>query len=191
MTHRAAILALTAAVLCFARTAAGQDDDRWRAADAATVRLAPSAFPQLPRAVARALTRRGCTVPQASYPAAPHNVISGRFARKGQTDWAVLCSRRGSSAILVFWGGTAKSVAEIARARDASYLQTIDGAGKIGFSRSIGVADRKHILRHYRELGGPKPPPITHDGIENAFVEKASGIHYFHHGRWLRLQGMD
>lgn len=32
----------------------------------------------------------------------PHNVIKGQFAKAGQIDWAVLCSIRGVSSILVF-----------------------------------------------------------------------------------------
>lgn len=191
MNYTTAILKLAAAVLCLAHAATAQHKvGDWRAADAATVRLPPSAFPQLPRAVARSLARRGCTVPQAFHRPSPHNVIRGQFARRGQTDWAVLCSRGRVSSILIFWGGSAKSVSQIAKAADKSFLQGI-GGDKIGFSRAIGIADRKYILSHYRDYGGPKPPAITHHGINDAFVEKASSVLYFHRGRWLELQGAD
>jgi hypothetical protein len=190
MNYQTMLLKLAAVVLCLAHAAAAQVDDKWRAADAQTVRLSPSAFPQLPRAVARALARRGCTIPQAFHPPSPHNVISGEFARRGQTDWAVLCSRRRSSSILVFWRGSARSVSEIARAADISFLQGV-GGDRIGFSRAIGAADRKKILACYAEFGGPKPPAINHHGIEDAYVDKASSVHYFHRGRWLELQGAD
>lgn len=190
MDYTTTLLKLVAAVLCLAHAMAAQVDDKWRAADAATVRLPPSAFPQLPPAVARDLVRRGCTVPQTFDAATPNNVISGEFARRGQTDWAVLCSRGRRSSILVFWRGSVKSVSEIARAADISFLQGI-GGDRIGFSRQIGVADRKRILACYAEFGGPRPPAITHHGIEDAYVEKASSVHYFHRGRWLELQGTD
>jgi hypothetical protein len=189
MNYQTTLLKLAAAVLCLAHAAAAQDDDRWRAADAATVRLPPSAFPQLPGAVARSLERRGCTIPQTYDAATPNNVISGEFARAGQTDWAILCSRRRSSSILVFWGGSPKSVSEIARSADIGFLQGV-GEG-IGFSREIGIADRKLILECYREYGGRKPPAIRHHGIQDAFVDKFSSVHYFHRGRWLELQGAD
>ena len=189
MNYSTKLLALAAALLCLAQATAAQEDDKWRAADAATVRLPPSAFPQLPRAVARSLARRGCTVPQTFDAAAPNNVISGEFARRGQTDWAVLCSRGRVSSILVFWGGSPKSVSEIARSADIGFLQGV-GEG-IGFSREIGLADRKLILECYREFGGRKPPAIRHHGIRDAFVDKFSSVHYFRRGRWLGLQGAD
>lgn len=189
MNHAKALLKLAAGVLCLAHAAAAQDD-KWRAADAATVRLPPSAFPRLPRPVARSLARRGCTIPQAFHESSPHNVISGEFARRGQTDWAVLCSRGRASSILIFWRGSPNSVSEIAKAADAGFLQDV-GGGRIGFSRAIGVADRKRILACYREYGGRRPPPITHHGIDDAYVEKASSVHYFRRGRWLELQGAD
>jgi len=46
-------------------------------------------------------------------------------------------------------------------------------------------------MRHYRAYGGPEPPPIEHQGIDDAFLGKASITWYFHKGKWLRLQGAD
>jgi hypothetical protein len=46
-------------------------------------------------------------------------------------------------------------------------------------------------MRHYRAYGGPKPPNIDHQGIDDAFIEKASTTHYFHQGKWLKLTGAD
>jgi hypothetical protein len=167
--------------------------DKWQIADEATVRLKPSAFSQMPKNIVSYLEARGCTVPQIFGETKPHNVIRGEFAKSGQFDWAVLCSRNRISAILVFWNGSTKSVAEIARGDDRSFLQT--GAGDDGskaiFSRAIGVVDEDYILEHYREYNGIKPPPIKHQGINDAYVEKASTVLYFHRGRWLELQGAD
>jgi hypothetical protein len=167
--------------------------DKWQIADEATVRLKPSAFSQLPKNIVSYLEARGCTVPQIFGETKPHNVIRGEFAKSGQFDWAVLCSRNRVSVILVFWNGSIKSVAEIARADDRDFLQT--GAGDDGskaiFSRAIDVVDKDYILEHYREYNGTKPPPIKHQGINDAYVEKASTVRYFHRGRWLELQGAD
>ena len=165
--------------------------DRWEAADAAVLRLPPAAFPQLPRNIVRYLQARGCTVPQTFVSAEPHNVISGEFARRGQTDWAVLCSRGRESSIIVFWRGSTNSVSEIARAPDKSFLQTVDGEGRIGFSRKIDAVGRGYVVAHYKAYGGPKPPPIDHQGIDDGYVEKASVVLYFYRGRWLELQGAD
>jgi hypothetical protein len=165
--------------------------DRWRKADAAVVRLSPSVFHQLPRRVTQKLLALGCTVPQASELSTRHNVIKGNFERPGQTDWAVLCSRLRISSILIFWGGSAKSISQIAKAPDEAFLQTIDANEKIGFSRRIMRANKDYILEHYRNYHGPKPPPIHHQGIDDAFLEKASTIHYYFRGRWRELQGAD
>ena len=83
--------------------------------DREITRLAASEFPELPANLAQDLRRRGCTIPQTVFARQPHNVIKGQFARPGQVDWAVLCSLKGRSSILVFWNGS-----EIKRLRAAS-----------------------------------------------------------------------
>lgn len=176
-------------VFSFAQHANAQD--KWQIADEATVRLKPAAFSKLPKSIVLFLQKRNCTVPQTFSDSTPHNVIRGQFARRGQFDWAILCSRNRVSSILVFWNGSTKSVAEIARADDKGYLQTIDETPNIGFSRAIDVVGKDQIFAHYLEYGGRKPPPINHQGINDAFIEKASFVHYFYQGRWLKLQGAD
>lgn len=173
-----------------ARRAMEEDRKRWQATERDIRRLVPRAFPNLPPAVTHHLERRGCRIPQTAYDERPHNVVSGEFARPGQTDWAVLCSVNGSSTILVFWSGEARDVAEIAPGEDLGYLQGM-GQGRMGYSRMIGVAGRKFILDHHQAYGGVTPPEIDHLGIDDAFVEKASVVHYFHQGQWLRLTGAD
>jgi hypothetical protein len=154
------------------------------------VRLSPAAFPELPQRVARELQRRGCSIPQTVYARKPHNVIRGEFAKAGQTDWAVLCSADGVSRILVFWNGSDKDPAVIAPLDDLVFLQEIR-PGKWGFSRMISAVGRAFIMRHYAAYGGPKPPPIRHQGIDDAFVEKGSVTWYFYGGKWLQLSGAD
>ena len=177
------------ATLCPAQGGIAQD--KREIADSATVRLPPTAFPQLPESIVRHLQRRGCTVPQTYLSAEPHNVISGEFARRGQTDRAVLCSRNGESSILVFWRGSTKSVSEVARSPDRHFLQTITGGGKVGFSRIIETVGSDYILKHYKAYGGRKPPPTYHQGINDAYAEKASTVLYYYRGSWLELQGAD
>jgi hypothetical protein len=154
------------------------------------VRLPPTAFPEFPVTVVRELQRRGCTVPQTAYLKKPHNVIKGEFAKPGQTDWAVLCSVKGVSTILVFWNGSEKNPAAIAPMEDRNFLQTINTTDP-GFSRGINPVGKDFIIRHYDAYGGLKPPPIEHQGIDDAFIEKASVVWYFHDGKWLKLTGAD
>ena len=162
----------------------------FQAAARAIVRLPPSAFPVLPQAVRRELQRRGCTIPQEAFSKHPNNVISGQFAKPGQKDWAVLCSKNGASSILVFWNGSASNPAELAQGDDINYLQG-EGGDRICYSRGISAAGSDFILEHYRAYGGPQPPALDHQGIDDAFIEKASVVNYFSAGKWLQLTGSD
>jgi hypothetical protein len=178
----------TLPTLLYAQSAA-----EWQAAAQRIVRLAPAAFRELPTAVRQELESRGCRIPQLgpAFGSDRSNVISGHFARPGQRDWAVLCSRGDSSQVLLFWGGQADRVEAWAPEADATWLQGM-GPGGIQYSRYLAVADSAAIARHAREYGGPLPPrPITHDGLEVGFAEKGSAISYWHDGRWYDLQGAD
>jgi len=44
---------------------------------------------------------------------------------------------------------------------------------------------------HHELYGGPKPPPLHHDGINDMFVGKASVVWYRYQGRWLQRTGAD
>jgi hypothetical protein len=153
-------------------------------------KLPPASFPQLPGPVVRDLQRRGCTIPQESFTKNPHNVIQGEFSKRGQTDWAVLCSVKGVSTILVFWNGSAKNPASVALMADRNFLQGIT-ASEVGFSRSISAVGKEFILGHYQAYGGPTPPPMEHEGIDDAFLEKASVTWYWYRGKWFKLTGAD
>lgn len=145
-------------------------------------KLKPSDFRELPRKISKELDRRGCAIPQLSIEGyetkEPHNVASGEFARKGQKDWAVLCSRRGRSVILIFWGRPTKCSSVINSGPDIA-------------ERYIGTVDAKYILDHYEGYGGPKPPPLEHQGLNVGFAEKGSEVMYCYRGKWRVLQGAD
>ena len=159
-------------------------------ADEETVRLLPGAFDDLSSSVREELERRGCTIPQV-YPGEERsNVVRGRFTAPDQIDIAVLCSRERVSSILIFQEESTTVVAELASASDRNYLQGI-GGGVIGFSRALGVASPRYIQEHYEAFGGPEPPPLDHDGVNDVFVEKASVVWYWYEGQWLQLTGAD
>ena len=164
--------------------------NEWEIADIKVLRLSPSEFPQLPIKIKKELVKRQCLIPQTFISTQPHNVIQGQFQRKGQEDWAVLCSTGRVSSILIFWGGASKQVASTASSPDINSLQGIDDR-KIGYSREISVVGRKYILEYLRHHGGPTPPPITHDGIENSFIDKFSTVFYYYKGNWVPLTGAD
>jgi hypothetical protein len=194
---RTLTLAVVAAGLAwsgFLQDAQAQTWD-WDGADRETLRLPPSAFPELPEAVAEELRRRGCRIPQvepSDWLGGPHNVISGQFKQPGQTDWAVLCSIERLCSLLVFWNGSAENIEDLSGGGhpDRGCLQGI-GGDRIGFSCLIGPVGESYILEHRERYGGPEPPPIDHEGINNAFVGKSSVVRYWHEGEWLKLQGAD
>ena len=103
----------------------------------------------------------------------------------------MLCSVGGRSTILVFWaGGVTPAPAELAPADDATFLQGI-GNGQIGYSRAISRADTAWIREHAEAYDGPLPKRLDHDGINDAFVEKGSGVLYYEDGVWQGLAGSD
>jgi len=164
--------------------------EEWSRADAATHRLSPSEFPELPKPLVADLQRRGCAIPQVYTGGRPHNVIRGAFDGVAPVDWAVLCSRERVSTILVFQAGDPRRVTEIATRPDAEFLQVV-APGRIGFSRAISVAPADLIRARHRRSGSHEPPSLTHAGIDDAFVEKASVVWYRHQGKWLQLTGTD
>ena len=174
----AAAFATFAAVL-FARTP-----------QARIVQLSPAAIPGVPANVVKELERRGCTIPQEAPTKTSSNVIKGEFAKPGQTDWAALCSVNGVSTILVFWNGSEKNPAAIAPMEDRIYIQGFKKE-RFWYSRGIRTVAKDFMLRHHDTYGGPKLPPINHQGIDDMFVGKASVVWYHHDGQWLKLAGGD
>ena len=153
-------------------------------------RLAPNAFPDLPKNLAADLQRRGCTIPQVEVVDGRHNVIKGAFAKPGQTDWAVLCSVNGSSSVIVYWNASAANPAIIETHRDEDRLQSW-GPGKTIYDRKLDPVGAAYITGHYKAYGGVKPPPLDHQGIDDVCVGKASVVLYYYQGKWLHLTGAD
>lgn len=89
------------------------------------------------------------------------------------------------SSILIFWKGSTKNPAEISLKKDSDYLRGDE------YSRAIAAVGQAFILDHFQAYGGPTPPPIDHQGVNDAIVEAASVVHYFFRGKWLQLQGAD
>jgi hypothetical protein len=166
------------------------DGQRFETAARNIHRLPPEKFPQLLGNVAKVLRRDGCTIPQPFGASAPANVIRGKFFDKTNTGWAVLCSDGATSRILVFRNDADPTPEELAKAEDKNYLQGVAN-DQMGYSRMISATGRRFIMDRNRAYGGPKPPAIDHNGIDDAFLDKASVVHYRHAGKWLELAGSD
>ncbi len=158
--------------------------DEWTDAEKAIRHLKPDEFVEAPEEFRAELKSKKCLIPQ------PHdlrsdmraNVISGEFSKKGQKDWAALCSRDGKSSIIIYWGGASSCPNPIAEKKNKTYLQGT-GSG-IGFSRQL-KSDR--VVKPVAPLEGEsvKIPKITHHGIQDIFVNKAADTYYCHNGKWL------
>ncbi|MGH9776824.1 MAG: hypothetical protein ACRD5I_00275 [Candidatus Acidiferrales bacterium] len=184
------LMGIVLAATLSASQAAPEQEYDWDKAEKEIRRLKLSEFKSLPQAVVKELEEMGCTIPQSYLDAEPHNAVRGEFARKGQVDWAVLCSKEGTSSIVVFWGKHSACARAFATSADRRFLQGL-GEGRIGYSRVISPVDRKYINDHYKSYGGQKPPVIQHQGIDDGFAGKASVVHYCHKGKWLVLAGAD
>jgi hypothetical protein len=160
-------------------------------------RLSPTELPSLPARIAKSLQKMGCRIPQA-YEAQPNNAVQGEFAKNGQKDWAVLCSKDGSSRLLIFWGGPAKCPDPGRVAADQDFLQyqndqksgaadPRDPGTKVYFGRKISVLDAEKIKEQFAKRGAQLKVAPDHDGIEEAIpLELSSIVHYCANGRWER-----
>ena len=151
-------------------------------------RLTPAAFADLPNAVRHDLESRECSVPQPWDGRAPHNVIRGAFTNAGVVGWAVLCSVRDTSQILIYRassGNVAQVVDSLLRDADRAWMQGI-GGNRWGYSRLLQTMPLRKI-RAWRNFDGHAvPQPIDHDAIQQVFLDKAAEAFYFAAGRWYR-----
>jgi hypothetical protein len=155
-----------------------------------SIRLLPvSSFPQLPLPVTQQLDRIGCMIPQTYEAREPENVITGAFEKPGSCDWAVLCSVKGlikvrgnnfrSTTLYVFFQSDYTKPVALRSQADTLWLGREWGQD---YGSAWGIATRPAGLMRPRDQ-------TDHDGIEDAFVEKSSVVHYFRDGHWTKLEG--
>jgi hypothetical protein len=155
--------------------------------ESAIRRVQPADVKELPAEFVEKLNARRCTIPQfdsgenaEGVAAEPNNMIHGEFIRRGQEDWAVLCSNGRTSTIVIFWGKSTACPASLARLDDAHYLK----AGKdkkLHYSRSIRTLG-ENGLDDRAGLAGLRP--LKHEGIDDRFVGKSSAFFYCDAGKW-------
>ena len=134
--------------------------------------LKPGEVEGIPQKHIATLISEGCSIPKWHYKFG--GIAEGEFAKNGQTDLAVICKNDTGGFIRIFWGGEASCPNKI-----ESWGQFIDTVGK------------EYIVSHYEGYGGTKPPEISHQAINDYYVEKSSIVNYCHNGKWLKLTGAD
>jgi len=144
------------------------------------IRLLPvSSFPQLPPPVAQQLDQRGCMIPQTYEAHEPENVIQGSFEKPGSKDWAALCSVNGITTLYVFFGSDPANPIPLRHQPDTQWL---------GVEWSLDYGSAWGISTIHADAM-PRVDRADHDGIEDAFVEQSSTVHYFKNGRWTTIDG--
>jgi hypothetical protein len=146
------------------------------------IRLLPTAsFPQLPPAVARELDAMDCMIPQTYEAGGPENVINGSFEKQGSSDWAVLCSVKGITTLYVFFGSDLEKPLALRHQEDSKWLGK-EWSFDYGSAWGISTVPAQSM---------PRTDNMDHDGIEDAFVEQHSVVHYYRQGRWTTLEAGD
>lgn len=144
-------------------------------------------FPQLPQAVQQELDRVGCLIPQTYEAHRPENVVNGSFQAPGSSDWALLCSARGTVSLLVFFAGRPPDQPFVlATSPETGRLQPHDLTGILGFNWGIDAASPGQV--HNVQAGmNPRPPLIDHDAVADSVVEHNTVYHFYANGRWTLL----
>ena len=155
---------------------------RQEAKKAKIERLSPMEFGEVPLNIRQQFADMGCTIPQLHRwwtAERPHNIVSGEFAVKGQTDWAALCSIDKKMAIVVLWGGLDRCQSPVEAMRSDSFgLQWMGWENRMGFSVQIS--------QYSAEFDN-----LSHDGINTYFLDKGGWSVFCKDGEWTRFVTAD
>lgn len=144
--------------------------------------LPVSSFPDLPPAIAVALTSRGCVIPQTFQARQPENVIHGSFERAGSTDWAALCAVKGDVSILVFFAGASPD-SPVTLNTVACVRRLAPHGGELGFDWGIDPASPRRV--HDAEASmAHRPPPPDHDAVAETTINRGTIYHLYKSGEW-------
>ena len=152
--------------------------------------IPPDSFPELPAPVRATLVGRKCQIPVPW--ATRANAITGAFTARDAVEWAVACSVRDTSQILVLTAATGAVVDSLSRSADATWIQR-NGGKRWLFSRLISQVPMSKLAfvppdttnENIVYYGAFLPKPSDHDGIEEVFLDKAGETFYFARGKWI------
>ena len=153
--------------------------------------LPVSSFPELPPAARQELEQRGCLIPQTYQAHGPENAIHGSLERAGASDWAVLCSTRGTVSLLVFFGSrSGQEPLVLATAPETERLQINIATGTLGFNWGIDDATPQQV--HEAQAGlDPRPAMPDHDALADSTVDRRTVYHFYAKGAWTLAEMPD
>ncbi|MDR3750430.1 MAG: hypothetical protein P4K94_02990 [Terracidiphilus sp.] len=146
-------------------------------------RLPVSSFPYLPAAIQDQLNLRGCLIPQTYQARRPENVVHASLERNGSSDWAVLCSVRGTVSLLVFFDSSSAPPAVLATAPETERLQVHDTSGVLGFNWGIDPASPEQIHEAQSSMEH-RPPRLDHDALADSVVDRRTVYHFYSKSAW-------
>ena len=162
----------------------------WMAAAEKVVRLGPVQFSFLSTPTIALLEQLDCKIPQHAFSKEPNNLITGQFLKRGQIDVALLCERGQTTTLLLLPNMGKGKPMPLAVSSVEGYLQVL-GPDEIGFSWGIGKVPLKKFMQASKEAGCKWRSDYPPNGIDVAFIEKASTVWYLSHGGWQGCQGSD
>jgi hypothetical protein len=151
----------------------------------------PRNVKNLPQAFKEQLTSERCLIPKVFGSQGVTGWTKGAFARKGQRDWAVLCSNSsGESYVRIFWGDQKPCPEIFGITSNKNFLQVIH-QDTVGFSRMIGVVSTDDLVKYLGKANAAIPQTLTQEGIADSFVGKGSSIFFCGQGKWQSVPGAD
>ena len=146
-----------------------------------------SSFPGLPAELAFMLNSRGCLIPQTYEAHHPENVIHASLERPGSSDWAVLCSERGTVSLLVYFSNAPASLLVLSAAPETERLQAHDPSGVLGFNWGIDPASPEQIRTAQIGLLH-RPALVDHDALADTLVDHRTIYHFYLKSAWIVLE---
>ncbi len=164
-------------------TESGQITANGRTAGYAIHHLPPSSFPDLPSPIAASIAAHGCVIPQTYEAHRPENVVHASLERAGSDDWALLCSKNGTVALMVFFASAPDHPIVLASAQETERLQTHSPSQALGFNWGIDPASPDQI--HTAQIGlRHRPPQPDHDALADSIVDHKTVYHLYSNGKW-------
>lgn len=164
--------------------------------------LRPDDFKGVPARVRSTLKERRCLIPQDTGNAAPHNIVSGEFARRGQQDWAAYCSVDGHSKLLVVWGGSSQCSGDpfdVGSVDDDTVSRALEQepeeAGKMpphGSFWTLSSIRHTELLARLKAMNANDEllRSISHDALERSSAPGENVVDC-HDGKWRELWYLD
>ena len=149
--------------------------------------LPVSSFPGLPAPLQELLNQRKCLIPQTYQARQPENAVHASLERAGSSDWAVLCSSRGTVTLLVFFSSAPSTLIELASAAETDRLQPNGSSGTLGFNWGIDPASPEQV--HQAQAGlNHHPPLVDHDALADSVVDHRTVYRFYRKGAWVKLE---